>query len=125
MVVVRNGTRANQKLWKVWRAGRLPPVRITTKDLGVDTQWVSWRNPVQKKRLRTFQQSMNRVHALGLAAHVKARVAKSLHSVRLYGAEVGGIIVQGMSELRASARWALGKGASLRRSATLKLIAHG
>eukprot|EP00971_Amphidinium_carterae_P008073 159713-Amphidinium_carterae.2 len=37
-VVVCKSTRAKQKLWKVWRAGRLPPVRLTTRDLGVDTQ---------------------------------------------------------------------------------------
>eukprot|EP00971_Amphidinium_carterae_P003458 68099-Amphidinium_carterae.1 len=32
---------------------------------------------------------MNRVLGLGLPAHVKARIVKSLHSVGLYGAEVG------------------------------------
>eukprot|EP00971_Amphidinium_carterae_P100925 1996721-Amphidinium_carterae.3 len=81
--------RLSGKLWKVWRAGRLPPVRITTRDLGVDAQWVSWRNPVQKKRLRFH----------------------------------GGITAQGMSDLRTSARRA--HGASLRKSATLELMAHG
>eukprot|EP00971_Amphidinium_carterae_P050543 995367-Amphidinium_carterae.1 len=49
------------------------------------------RNPVQRKRIRTFEQSMHRVRGLGLPAHVKARIVKSLHSVGLYGAEVGGI----------------------------------
>eukprot|EP00971_Amphidinium_carterae_P256317 5089340-Amphidinium_carterae.1 len=77
-VVVCDGTWAKQKAWKVWRAGRLSPVKLTTRDLGVDTQWSSWRNPVQhKKRLRTFKQS------------VKARIVKSFPSVGLYGAEVG------------------------------------
>eukprot|EP00971_Amphidinium_carterae_P276862 5494601-Amphidinium_carterae.1 len=57
---------------------------------------------------------MNRVRGLGLPAHVKARIVKSLHSVGLYGAEVGGI-----------PKPALGKGAGLRRSAPLELMAHG
>eukprot|EP00971_Amphidinium_carterae_P288670 5731951-Amphidinium_carterae.1 len=68
---------------------------------------------------------MSRVRGLGLPAHVKARIVKSLHSVGFYGAEVGGIPQQGMTKLRASAKRALGKGAGLRRSATLELMAHG
>eukprot|EP00971_Amphidinium_carterae_P025836 509668-Amphidinium_carterae.1 len=68
---------------------------------------------------------MSRTHALGLPAHVKARIVKSLFSVDLYGAEVGGMSDQHMKDLRASARGALGKGASLRRSAALELLAHG
>eukprot|EP00971_Amphidinium_carterae_P239985 4764261-Amphidinium_carterae.1 len=71
----------------------LPPMRITIRDLRFDAQWASWRNP------RTYEQSMTRVRALGLPAHVKARIAKSLHSVGLYGAEVGGIPAQGMAKL--------------------------
>eukprot|EP00971_Amphidinium_carterae_P291571 5788215-Amphidinium_carterae.1 len=90
-VVICNGTHTKNKLQKAWRAGLLPPVKITTRDLGVDTQWSCWRNPVQRKRIRTFEQSMHRVRALGLPAHVKARIVKPLHSVGLYGAEVGGI----------------------------------
>eukprot|EP00971_Amphidinium_carterae_P191710 3804035-Amphidinium_carterae.2 len=43
---------------------------------------------------------MNRARALGLPAHVQARIVKSLHSVGLYGAEAGGITAQGMSDLR-------------------------
>eukprot|EP00971_Amphidinium_carterae_P189591 3763346-Amphidinium_carterae.1 len=65
---------------------------------------------------------MTRVRAL---AHVKARTGKSLHSVGLHGAEVGGIPAQGMTKLRASARCALGTRAGLRRSAPLELMAHG
>eukprot|EP00971_Amphidinium_carterae_P309705 6154667-Amphidinium_carterae.2 len=66
----------------------LAPCGITTRDLGVDTQWASWRKPVQRKNLRTFEQSMTRVRALGLPAHVKALLAaNSLHSVGLYGAD--------------------------------------
>eukprot|EP00971_Amphidinium_carterae_P299825 5957088-Amphidinium_carterae.1 len=118
-VVLRNGSVTKRKLWKVWRAGKLPPVQITTRDLGVDTQWSAWRNP--------FRASMYRTRALGFPAHVKARIVKFLFSVGLYGAEVGGISDQHMKDLRASARGALGKGASLRRSAALvqELIAHG
>eukprot|EP00971_Amphidinium_carterae_P079217 1567344-Amphidinium_carterae.1 len=67
---------------------------------------------------------MNRVHGLGLPAHVKARIVKSLHSVGLHGAEVGGIPKSGMTKLCTSARKALGKGAGLRRSATLELMAQ-
>eukprot|EP00971_Amphidinium_carterae_P143197 2837097-Amphidinium_carterae.1 len=124
-VVICNGTHTKNKLKKAWRSGLLPPVKITTRDLGVDTQWSCWRNPVQKKRVRTFEQSMNRVRSLGLPAHVKARIVKSLHSVGLYGAEVGGITKTAMTKLRTSARKALGKGADLRRSAPLELMAHG
>eukprot|EP00971_Amphidinium_carterae_P319361 6347297-Amphidinium_carterae.3 len=79
-VVICNGTHTKNKLKKAWRAGLLAPVKITTRDLGVDTQWASWRNPVQRKRIRTFEQSMNRLRGLGLPAHVKARIVKSLHS---------------------------------------------
>eukprot|EP00971_Amphidinium_carterae_P198993 3949031-Amphidinium_carterae.1 len=70
MVVVCNGTHTKNKLKRAWRAGLLPPVRITTRDLVVDTHWVSWRNPVQRKRLRTFEQSMTWVRALGLPARM-------------------------------------------------------
>eukprot|EP00971_Amphidinium_carterae_P102916 2037055-Amphidinium_carterae.1 len=62
---------------------------------------------------------MNRVRALGLAAHAKARAAKSLG---LYGAEVGAMMPQAMQHIRTSA---LGKGAQLRRSASLELMAGG
>eukprot|EP00971_Amphidinium_carterae_P054240 1068472-Amphidinium_carterae.1 len=44
-VVICNGTKAKRLLMKVWKAGRLPPPRITTRDLGVD------RCPVQHKRV--------------------------------------------------------------------------
>eukprot|EP00971_Amphidinium_carterae_P350462 6491558-Amphidinium_carterae.2 len=87
-VVICNGANAKRLLMKVWRAGRLPPPRVTTRDLGVDTQWAAWRCPVQRKRLITFKQSMDRVRSLGLPATSKARIAKSLCSVGLYGAEV-------------------------------------
>eukprot|EP00971_Amphidinium_carterae_P265559 5268159-Amphidinium_carterae.1 len=104
---------------------RLPPVQITTRDLGVDTQWFAWRNPVQQKRISSFRVSMTSTHALGLPAHVKAIIVKFFFSAGLYGAEVGGISDQRMKDLRASARGALGKGALLRRSAVLELMAHG
>eukprot|EP00971_Amphidinium_carterae_P004954 99326-Amphidinium_carterae.2 len=67
---------------------------------------------------------MHRVRGLGLPAHVKARIVKSLHSVGLYGAEVGGIPKSGMTRIRTAARKAC-KGAGLRRSAPLELMAHG
>eukprot|EP00971_Amphidinium_carterae_P158964 3151879-Amphidinium_carterae.4 len=38
-VVVYNVVVTKRKLKKVWRPGRLPPVQITTRDVGVDTQW--------------------------------------------------------------------------------------
>eukprot|EP00971_Amphidinium_carterae_P098485 1947818-Amphidinium_carterae.1 len=57
---------------------------LTTRDLGVDTQWAPWRNPVQKKRISTFHQSMNRVRALGLPAHVKARAAAPRKKCRTF-----------------------------------------
>eukprot|EP00971_Amphidinium_carterae_P005194 103698-Amphidinium_carterae.1 len=63
-VVICNGANAKRLLMKVWRAGRLPPPKVTTRDLGVDTQWAAWRCPVQRKRVITFRQSMNRVRAL-------------------------------------------------------------
>eukprot|EP00971_Amphidinium_carterae_P026180 516378-Amphidinium_carterae.1 len=110
---------------------RFPPVQITTRDVGVgsdvgvDTQWFAWRNPVQQKRISSLRASMYRTRALGLPAYVKARIVKSLFSVGLYGAEVGGVSDQHMQDLRPSARGALDKGTSLRRSAALELMAHG
>eukprot|EP00971_Amphidinium_carterae_P074754 1477334-Amphidinium_carterae.1 len=110
---------------KVWRAGRLPPPKVATRDLGVDTQWVAWRCPVQCKRVITFRQSMNRVRWLGLPATSKARIVKSLFSVGLYVAEVGGTSASHMNDVRISARKALGKGTNLRRSSPLELMASG
>eukprot|EP00971_Amphidinium_carterae_P127459 2525378-Amphidinium_carterae.1 len=124
-VVICNGANAKRLLMKVWRAGRLPPPRVTTSDLGVDTQWAAWRCPVHRKRVITFKQSMNRVRSLGLPATSKARIAKSLYSVELYGAEVGGMSASHMKDVRISARKALGKGAHLRRSSPLELMAYG
>eukprot|EP00971_Amphidinium_carterae_P093330 1846797-Amphidinium_carterae.1 len=124
-VVICNGANAKRLLMKVWKAGRLPPPRITTRDLGVDTQWAAWRCPVQRKRVITFKQSMNRVRSLGLPAPGKARIVKSLYSVGLYGAEVGGMSASHMKDVRISARKALGKGANLRRSSPLELMAYG
>eukprot|EP00971_Amphidinium_carterae_P258521 5131066-Amphidinium_carterae.1 len=85
-VVICNGAKTKQFLMKVWRKGRLPPPRITTRDLGVDTQWAAWSCPVQRKRVMTLRQSLARI-----TASSKARIAKSLYSVGLYGAEVGGM----------------------------------
>eukprot|EP00971_Amphidinium_carterae_P165904 3288554-Amphidinium_carterae.1 len=124
-LVICNGANAKRLLMKVWRSGRLPPLRVTTRDLGVDTQWAAWRCPVQRKRVITFKQSMNRVRSLGLPVPIKARIAKSLYSVGLYGAEVGGMSISHMNDVRISARKALGKGANLRRSSPLELMAYG
>eukprot|EP00971_Amphidinium_carterae_P190558 3781883-Amphidinium_carterae.1 len=55
---------------KVWRAGKLPPIKVTTRELGVNTQWATWRCPVQRKWVVTFQQAMMRVRALGLQQSV-------------------------------------------------------
>eukprot|EP00971_Amphidinium_carterae_P136600 2706510-Amphidinium_carterae.1 len=68
---------------------------------------------------------MNRVRSLGLPAPIKARTTKSLYSVGLYGAEVGGMSTSHMNNVRISARKALGKGAHLRRSSPLELMAYG
>eukprot|EP00971_Amphidinium_carterae_P216708 4302082-Amphidinium_carterae.1 len=68
---------------------------------------------------------MNRVRSLGLPATSKARIAKSLYSVGLYGAEVGGMSASHMKDVRISARKALGRGANLRRSSPLELMAYG
>eukprot|EP00971_Amphidinium_carterae_P330682 6463843-Amphidinium_carterae.1 len=87
-------------LMKVWRAGRLPPLKVTTRDLGVDTPWAPWRCPVQRKRVVTFQQAMMRVRALGLPAYSKARIFKSLYSVGFYGAEGGGMSASHMKHVR-------------------------
>eukprot|EP00971_Amphidinium_carterae_P345729 6486845-Amphidinium_carterae.2 len=90
-VVVCNASVTKRKPMKVWRAGRLPPVQIITRDLG--------RNPVQQRRTSSFRVSISRTRALGLPAHVKARIVKSLFSVGLYGAEVGGMSDQNMKYL--------------------------
>eukprot|EP00971_Amphidinium_carterae_P090314 1788490-Amphidinium_carterae.2 len=78
----------------------------------------------RNKRISTFHQAMNRVHALGLPAHIKARIVNFFFNVGLYhggevggfalyhGGEVGGFAVQGMTDLPSNARRALGKGAN-------------
>eukprot|EP00971_Amphidinium_carterae_P046626 918293-Amphidinium_carterae.1 len=67
---------------------------------------------------------MNRVRSLGLPATSKAGIVKSLFSVGLYGAEVGGMSASHMNDVRIRARKALGKGANLRRSSPLELMAN-
>eukprot|EP00971_Amphidinium_carterae_P182164 3615242-Amphidinium_carterae.1 len=52
-------------------------------------------------------------------------IVKSLYSVGLYGAEVGGMSASHVKDVRISARRALGKGANLRRSSPLELMAYG
>eukprot|EP00971_Amphidinium_carterae_P152721 3027054-Amphidinium_carterae.4 len=47
-VVLCNGAKAKKLVQKLWRTGRLPPLKVTTRDLGVDTQWAAWRCPVQR-----------------------------------------------------------------------------
>eukprot|EP00971_Amphidinium_carterae_P198502 3939490-Amphidinium_carterae.1 len=37
---------------KAWRAAKLPPLEVTTRDLGVDTQWAAWHCPAQHKLAR-------------------------------------------------------------------------
>eukprot|EP00971_Amphidinium_carterae_P069284 1371062-Amphidinium_carterae.1 len=76
------------------------------------------------KRISSSKVSMNRTRALALPEPVKARSVKSLFIIALK-AEDGGISEQHMKDLRAAARGALGKGAALRRSAALELMAHG
>eukprot|EP00971_Amphidinium_carterae_P265629 5269884-Amphidinium_carterae.2 len=56
---------------------------------------------------------MMRALALGLPAYSKDRIVKSLYSVGLYGAEVGGMFIFHMKDVRISARKALGRGANL------------
>eukprot|EP00971_Amphidinium_carterae_P163972 3251067-Amphidinium_carterae.2 len=36
-VVICNGANAKRLLMKAWRVGWLPPPKVTTRDLGVDT----------------------------------------------------------------------------------------
>eukprot|EP00971_Amphidinium_carterae_P214543 4257721-Amphidinium_carterae.1 len=52
----------------------------------------------------TFRKSVLRVRSLGLLAGSKACIAKSLHSVGLYGAESRGISASHMRDVRISAR---------------------
>eukprot|EP00971_Amphidinium_carterae_P151951 3011548-Amphidinium_carterae.1 len=68
---------------------------------------------------------MSRVRSLGLPAVIKARIAKSLYRVGLYGAEIGGMSVARMNDVRISARRAPGKGTNLRRSSLVELMAYG
>eukprot|EP00971_Amphidinium_carterae_P028543 561713-Amphidinium_carterae.1 len=68
---------------------------------------------------------MSRVRSLGLPAVIKDRVAKSLYSVGPCGAEVGGMSVARVNDVCISGRRALGKGANLRRSSPLELMAYG
>eukprot|EP00971_Amphidinium_carterae_P115710 2291710-Amphidinium_carterae.1 len=66
---------------------------------------------------------MTRVRSL--PPTIKARIINSLYSVGLCGAEVGGMSIARMNDVRVSARNALGKGANLRRSSLLELMAYG
>eukprot|EP00971_Amphidinium_carterae_P149329 2960634-Amphidinium_carterae.2 len=104
-----------KSMQKVWRTGRLPPQKVTTRDLGVDTQWAVWRCPSQKFGITGY--------------HKSERIVKSLYSVGLYGsyygAELGDMSVARMNDVRVSARKARGKGANLRRSSPLDLMAYG
>eukprot|EP00971_Amphidinium_carterae_P137110 2717150-Amphidinium_carterae.2 len=86
-VVICTGAKAKRLLMKVWRAGTLPPPRITTRDLGVDSQWAAWRF------LSVDDES-------ALAREV--RIAKSLYSVGLKRAEVGGMSASHMKDVRIS-----------------------
>eukprot|EP00971_Amphidinium_carterae_P032837 646396-Amphidinium_carterae.1 len=55
-------------------------------------QWPASAHETDYGWIRTgLPGSVNLVRALGLPAHIKARIVKSLHSVGLYGAEVGGV----------------------------------
>eukprot|EP00971_Amphidinium_carterae_P129502 2564928-Amphidinium_carterae.1 len=101
---------------KVWRV-RLPQVQITTRDLGVDTQWLTISMIcVAQPCPRKAHQLLQRVHKLDPC--VKAASART---------EVGGIPPeQHMKDLRAAAHGALGKGApALRRCRASELMAHG
>eukprot|EP00971_Amphidinium_carterae_P076478 1510336-Amphidinium_carterae.1 len=84
-----NGSRTKRKLWQVLRARRLLPVQITTPD-----------------------DSCVRIASARLGAPCNKLLSPS--SVGHYGAEVGGILVQHMKDLRRAVRCALGKGAALR-----------
>eukprot|EP00971_Amphidinium_carterae_P169572 3359446-Amphidinium_carterae.1 len=102
-VVLCNGAKAGKLAKKVWRTSRLvvglPPLIVTTRDLGVDTQWAAWRCPVQRKCVMTFKQTMTRVRSLGVPAVIKTRITKSLYSIGLYGLEIGGMSVERSSPL--------------------------
>eukprot|EP00971_Amphidinium_carterae_P053305 1049913-Amphidinium_carterae.2 len=56
--VLCNGAKAKKLVKNVWRTGRLPPLKVPTRGLGVDTHWAVWRCPVQRKRVMTFKQAI-------------------------------------------------------------------
>eukprot|EP00971_Amphidinium_carterae_P192825 3826453-Amphidinium_carterae.2 len=69
---------------------------------------------------------MFRVRSLGLLAHIKARIVKSFYSVGLlWGGGWRNVSFAHMNDVRMSAHKALGKGASLRSSSPLELMAFG
>eukprot|EP00971_Amphidinium_carterae_P347327 6489264-Amphidinium_carterae.2 len=106
-VVPCNGAKAKRLVKKVWKNGRLPPLKVTTRDLGVYTQWAAWRCPVQRKRVMTFNQAMTRVRSKGLRAVTKARIAKSLYSVGLYGLRADGLRRTGRRPTAQAQHWHL------------------
>eukprot|EP00971_Amphidinium_carterae_P155482 3083548-Amphidinium_carterae.1 len=57
---------------KVWRAGRLPPPRVTTRDLGVDTQCVAQSSP-----------TCDALHSCQTPPKEALRALQKLSSVRL------------------------------------------
>eukprot|EP00971_Amphidinium_carterae_P050334 991815-Amphidinium_carterae.1 len=87
-----------------------PPPSVTTRDVGVDTKWAAWKCPMQRKRVITFQQSMNRVRWLGLPPPAK-RGLSSRFSVLAF--TVLKWSASHMNDVRISVRKALSKGANL------------
>eukprot|EP00971_Amphidinium_carterae_P053980 1062728-Amphidinium_carterae.1 len=62
-------------------------VEFTTRDLGVDVQWGSWRNPVQQTRVKSFPAAMRRVRILNLPLQFKMGMIRALYPLLLYGSE--------------------------------------
>eukprot|EP00971_Amphidinium_carterae_P274967 5456067-Amphidinium_carterae.1 len=105
---------------------------FTTLDLGVDVQGGPWRNPVQQSRVKSFIEAMRGVRTTGLFWYYKVIMTGLfwyfkviLYPLVLDGSEVSGLASTTFSEVRASARGALGQGAKLRRAVELELALKG
>eukprot|EP00971_Amphidinium_carterae_P206860 4104571-Amphidinium_carterae.2 len=97
-VVVANTDQCRLECRRAWHRMGVQ-VAFHTRDLGVDVQWGPW-NPVQQSRIKSFTAAMTRVRMLNLPRHLT-------------------------SQVRVSARRALGRGAQLRRAAELELALKG
>eukprot|EP00971_Amphidinium_carterae_P049371 973026-Amphidinium_carterae.1 len=127
--VICNGTHTKNKLTKTWCSGLLPPVKITTRDLGVDTLWSCWRT-LCKGNVSALLNSPYK-ECVGLVSRTTSKSGLSNPSIVLDSMalrwEAYRKLVCPKYERVPVKPWVkeLESAAGLRRSAPLELMAHG